>query len=180
MNCSNQESASEAVNAYYGVALLGDALDMPQMRDIGRYLTAQEIRGLTTYWQSTTSNSVYPQPFADGKCIGMLWQHKVVDETFFASGKVYTHGISILPITPISELYLRPEWVREEDPVVMADVPNSQPPAGEAWLGFFSSSRATIDPERAWNEILSYQGFDNGATRANMLWWIATRPKAAS
>merc|ERR1711953_960226 len=50
-NGRNQESTSEAINGYFGLQLLGDALGMPQLRDWGRVAMASEIISTQIYWQ---------------------------------------------------------------------------------------------------------------------------------
>ncbi|ETV98521.1 hypothetical protein, variant [Aphanomyces invadans] len=51
----SQESVSEAINAYYAVYLLGQALEMPMVEKMGRHLMTLEMRAATTYWQTTVS-----------------------------------------------------------------------------------------------------------------------------
>ncbi len=50
----NQESTSESVNAWYAVALLGEAIGDERIRDLGRLALAQELRTTYTYWQITS------------------------------------------------------------------------------------------------------------------------------
>ena len=33
-----------------------------------------------------------------------------------------------------------------------------------------------LDPERAWKEMMALQTVDGGASKAALLYWIATRP----
>ena len=71
----NQESSSEAVNAYYGMALLGEALGDAgtHLRDLGRLFLQIEIEGAKWYWHiSSARPQVYPTPsaFSDRKCVG--------------------------------------------------------------------------------------------------------------
>ena len=49
-----QESSSEAVNAYYGVYLLGKARDDTDLADWGRLLLAMELRSAKKYGSITT------------------------------------------------------------------------------------------------------------------------------
>ena len=45
-----------------------------------------------------------------------------------------------------------------------------------SWLGFVYMDRAVIEKEKAWQEVQSLKGFDNGNTRTNTYYWVATRP----
>lgn len=47
----NQESVSEALNAWYGLALYGMALGDASLRDLGRVMLATEMRSGFKYWQ---------------------------------------------------------------------------------------------------------------------------------
>ncbi len=72
----NQESTSEAVNGYAAVALLGQAMGDEGLARWGRLLTAMEVNGAQTYYQSTPERSVYPEPFRSSKTVGILWSSK--------------------------------------------------------------------------------------------------------
>ena len=87
----NQESSSESINGYYAMMLLGSALGDAHISDLGRMLTSLEIYGTLTYWQSRKGHSVYPQVFADNKCIGMKWSQKVVEATWFGQDEHNGH-----------------------------------------------------------------------------------------
>jgi endo-1,3(4)-beta-glucanase len=175
----NQESSSEAINAWYGMYLLGSVLNDVNLRDLGSYLLHSEIRATKKYWHSTTASSVYPDVFGANKCVGMVWGDKVVYTTWFASGAIYVHGINMLPFTPITELYLTRDWVTEEYPVVWASVKDSLATTEQGWLGFLYMDHAVIDPDTAWNEIMTLKSFDDGNTLTNALYWIATRPRSS-
>jgi endo-1,3(4)-beta-glucanase len=170
----NQESSSEAINAYYSLGLLGHALNQPSMRSIGRALMTLEAQGAHFYWHSTDSHSVYPSIFADNKCAGMVWSDKVVDATWFAAGKVYVHGINLLPFTPASELYATSAWAKEQFPVAWASL--EQHDAGDDWRGFLRGAQCAFDAPAAWKAIEALTSFDGGNTRANLMHFCATRP----
>ena len=90
----NQESSSEAINAYYALSLLGVALDHAPLRQWGRMLATLETQGAKWYWHSTAEQSVYPSVYAANKCVGMVWSDKVVDATWFGQfGKSTGTGI---------------------------------------------------------------------------------------
>jgi endo-1,3(4)-beta-glucanase len=72
-NGRNQESSTEAVNAYYAIALLGRALGDESLMYLGEVLTSIEISGTHHYWHMTSEKSAYDAPFSDGKCVGMVW-----------------------------------------------------------------------------------------------------------
>lgn len=50
--------------------------------------------------------------------VGMVWESKVDVATWFGAGPVYALAINIMPYTPITEWYLRKDWVREAFPIL--------------------------------------------------------------
>jgi endo-1,3(4)-beta-glucanase len=82
-DAKNQESTSEAVNAYYAIYLLGLAMEDSYLADWGRLLLATEIRSSRKYWHITSDSEIYDKPFADNKIVGVLWSSKVDYATFF-------------------------------------------------------------------------------------------------
>ena len=74
-----QESSSEAINAYYGVYLLGLARGDAALRDWGRLLLATELHSTRAYYHiaSTDKPQIYPPPFAANKVVGVLWNSLV-------------------------------------------------------------------------------------------------------
>ena len=172
----NQESSSEAVNAWYAVYLYGLATGDDRIRDLGRVMLATELRSTWKYWQINDGEGVYPEPFASNKVVGILWGTKVDYSTFFGANIEFIHGIQMLPFTPITEELLRAEWVEEEYPVIQPATVS--PGIGEGWKGFIYMTHAVIDPVAAWNECQTLNGYDDGNTKANTLYWLATRPGA--
>ena len=73
----NQESTSESVNGWYSIYLWGAATNNQRVRDLGRLMTALEIRAAQRYWQMSSTYSAYPAPFSDNKAVGIVWSTKV-------------------------------------------------------------------------------------------------------
>jgi endo-1,3(4)-beta-glucanase len=170
----NQESSSEAVNAWYSLYLYGMAIGNDRIRDLGRLMLATEIRSTQRYWQVDSSDGIYDEPYASNKVVGVLWSTKVDYGTFFGANTEFIHCIQMLPFTPISEELLEPAWIDEEYPVLETALDN--PSIGEGWKGFVYMAHAVIDPAAAWNECQTLTGYDDGNTETNTLYWLATRP----
>ena len=170
----NQESSSEAVNAWYGVYLYGMAIGDDRIRDLGRMMLATELRSTWKYWQINDGEGIYEEPFASNKVVGILWGTKVDHSTFFGANLEFIHGIQMLPFTPITEELLRAEWIEEEYPVVSQVL--NDPALSQGWKGFIIMAHAVIDPNAAWNEAQALTGYDDGNTKTNTLYWLATRP----
>ena len=167
----NQESTSEAVNAWYAVSLWGLVSEDARLRDLGRLMLATEIRSAQRYWQITSESDIYEAPFADNKVVGVLWSTKAGYETFFGNQPEFIHGIQMLPFTPISEELLRPDWITQGYPVFSANYATT----GPSWRGFMVMAKAIFDPQAAWSEAQALSGYDDGNSKSNTLYWIATR-----
>merc|ERR1712098_200664 len=50
------------------------------------------------------------------------------------------------------------------------------PPLSEGWKGYIVMAHAVIDPHAAYGEALQLSSYDDGNTKSNTLYWIATRP----
>lgn len=172
---ANQESSSEAINAYYAVQLLGKALGNVQLEDFGRLLLHTELKSAIKYWQITSFDDVYPEPFATNKIVGIRWATKVDYTTFFGANIEFIFGIQFIPFTPISELYLRSLWMREAYPKLSLALSN--PDLGSGWRGLIYMAHAILNPQEAWIEITTQldEPYDNGNSKTNALYWVATR-----
>ena len=179
-DAKNQESTSEAVMGWYAIYLWGLATNNDRLRDLGRLMTALEIRAAHKYWQMTSDYSAYPAPFSDNKAVGILWSTKVDYATWFGANVEYIHCIQMLPFLPISEELLRKEWIQEEYEILKEAYSRNDPALSEGWKGYIIMAHAIIDPNYAYHEALCLGSYDDGNTRSNALYWIATRPEFTS
>lgn len=62
----NQESTSEAVSAYAGIAQLGKATGNAVLEGWGQLLLANEVTAARKYTQAYTGNDLYKQVSIDG------------------------------------------------------------------------------------------------------------------
>ncbi|TKY50067.1 Endo-1,3(4)-beta-glucanase 1 [Spatholobus suberectus] len=70
----NQESTSEAVNAYYSAALMGLAYGDTHLVAIGSTLTALEIHAAQMWWHVGAGHKMYEEDFTkENKVVGVLW-----------------------------------------------------------------------------------------------------------
>jgi len=168
----NQESMSEALNAWYGLALYGKALGDATLLDLGRLMLATELRSGFMYWQIDSASSIYPDIFASNGLAAVVWSTKVDKTTWFGPNVEYAYGIQAMPVTPVTELWLRPEWLQSTQHVWGA----SMDTAIEQWRGILLMMAAVLQPADAWRNANLLTLYDNGNTRTNVLYWVATRP----
>lgn len=137
---------------------------------------ATEIRTAHKYWHMTNTMSMYPPPFSNNKVVGVLWSTKVDYATWFGSNVEFIHCIQMLPFTPISELYLPASWIQEEYPLLTTAFSRISPLLTDDWKGYIYMAHAIIDAKTAWKEVQQLTSYDDGNTKTNTLYWIATRP----
>jgi len=171
----NQESVSEALNAWYGLALYGKVLGDEGLCDLGRLMLATEMRSGWKYWQIDKESTIYPAEFRQNGLAAVVWSTKVDKTTWFGANVEYSYGIQAMPVTPITEMWLRPEWLASTLPVWGAAMDS----ATEQWRGILLMMAAINQPDEAWKNAFLLTLFDNGNSKTNVLYWIATRGKAA-
>ncbi len=100
---NNNESSSEAMNAWAGVTLFGEATGDTALRDLGAWLFTTELHAIEENWFN-----VHGDNFAAGyepPVVTMVWGGKGVHGTWFSGNPEAIHGINWLPVTAAS-LYL--------------------------------------------------------------------------
>ncbi|XP_009605803.1 glucan endo-1,3-beta-D-glucosidase-like [Nicotiana tomentosiformis] len=177
----NQESTSEAINAYYSAALMGLAYGDTHLVAIGSTLLAMEIHSAQTWWHVKEESSMYAEEFAKkNRVVGVLWSNKRDSGLWFAPAewKECRLGIQVLPILPITEvLFSDVRFVKELVQWTMPALARSG--VGEGWKGFVYALEAMYDRTSALDKTKRLTGFDDGNSLTNLLWWIHTRDDEA-
>ncbi|ONI18829.1 hypothetical protein PRUPE_3G242000 [Prunus persica] len=173
----NQESTSEAVNAYYSAALMGLAYGDTHLVATGSMLAALEIQAAQTWWHVREGDSMYGEDFTrENRLVGVLWATKRDSGLWFAppEWRECRLGIQLLPLLPISEvLFSDVGFVRD---LVKWTLPAlSREGVGEGWKGFVYSLVGIYDKEGALQKIRNLNGYDDGNSLTNLLWWIHSR-----
>ena len=169
---TNQESTSEAINAWYGLQLLALTAGDARLYDLARVLLALEVNAARTYWQIPAASTVYPAAFAQNFCVGRLFGSQATFSTWFGGNAEYVYGIQMLPFTPASEALISSQWISDAWPTISSRTSG----ASEGWRGLLSMAHATAARETAWSEVTPLTSFDDGNSQTNTLWWVATRP----
>jgi len=168
----NEESSTEAINAYYGIYLYGEATGNNKLRDWGRVLLHMEIIAVREYWHMK-DDSVYDAVFAENRMVGNVNLLSTLDSTWFGSQKLYVHGINMIPFTPITEVALPCPFMAAEAPKAMSHTDGD--PAN-IWNGYAYLGLAVLDKDQAWKLWTNMTMFGDGLTKATGMYWIATRP----
>lgn len=182
-NGRNQESTSEAVNAYYALALFGLSIDNQDMVDIGRVMAATEILAAQTFWHVPAASDIYPSDYKSAHTmVGILWSNLAQFQTWFGLQPYLIHGVQTIPFTPITEQLLPISFVQEEYPQYQASCKDITGCFDTGWGTFMVMEQAIVDRVSAWTDAQSLPDSvfmdapGNGNSRLNTLHWIATRP----
>ena len=171
---NNQESSSEALNAWYGLALWGENTGDAATRDLGLFLFNTERTAVEEYWFDVGRTN-FPKTF-DHPTAAIIWGAKAGYETWFSADPDCIHGINWLPFTPGS-LYLGrdPEYAARN----VSTLISRRPAAGDfskPWGDLVLMYLALSDPARA-AKLLAEQPngkLESGNTRPFMVQWIST------
>jgi endo-1,3(4)-beta-glucanase len=96
---NDQESSSEAINAWYGMYLWSQISDNKTLQTESTWLYAHETKAAQTEWLnvSTTASlgTTYSHPTA-----GIIWGDKIDYSTFFSARPQDVLGIQLIPMSP--------------------------------------------------------------------------------
>lgn len=173
----SQESSSEAINAYYSAALVGEAYADVHLIATGSTLAALEIRAAKTWWHVPANSTVYEPEFTrENRAMGVLWANKRDSGLWFApaDSRECRLGIQLLPIVPITELlFSNLEFVKEL--VEWATPELKREGVGEGWKGFVYALESMLDRESALKKLMYLNDHDDGNSLPNLMWWTYRR-----
>ncbi|MGN0484315.1 MAG: glycosyl hydrolase [Lachnospiraceae bacterium] len=114
---NNQESSSEALNAWAGILLFGEATGNHKLRDLGIYLYTTEISAVENYWFDVDADVLDDRyrynvdtlddldrantPVVRNQA-SMVWGGKYVYGTWWTAEPLQVQGINLLPMNPAS------------------------------------------------------------------------------
>ena len=178
---NNQESSSEAINAWAGLIQWGELTNNPQLRDLGLYLYTTEIEAIHHYWFDS-HGVVFPKAYQNAE-VSMVFGGKYAHNTWWIDEPRQIKGINLLPITT-SSLYLgrAPKHVLRsvatlgpETAVFASRGKYANPP--DIWQDIFAKYLALADPAQglaSWNR---WGSFELGDTRSHALHWLYSLQK---
>ncbi len=174
---NNQESSSEAINAWAGLILLGEATHDRALRDLGIYLYTSEVASVQQYWFDLPRNVLAPElgsPFASMVFGGMYGYN-----TWWTEEPRQIMGINLLPITTASTYLARdPSAIERAFAALPVEVKAYQtrgitdgtPP--DIWQDVLVEYQALLDPAAAMKAWDRHGGVEVGNTRTQTLYWI--------
>jgi hypothetical protein len=144
---NNQESSSEAVNAWVGLSLWAQAAGDAELSEHARWLLSQETSSALEYWIDPEVDEAFGQPV-----VSLNWQGKRDFATFFSAEPSAVVGIQLIPMNPTQLDYLatRPDAVQ-----ALSDAVPDQGP-GAPLADYVVLARALVDPQGAAEALTAY------------------------
>ncbi len=173
---NNQESSSEAINAWVGLILWGEATGNRALRDLGAYLYATEAQAIDHYWFDV--HGLVFAPEYKNVDVAQLFGGKYIHNTWWTDDPRQITGINLLPITTASSYIARhPAYIRknlaalkDEQAIWAARGKKVDPP--DIWQDVFAKYQSMADPAAAlaaWNR---WGAVELGETRSHTLHWL--------
>ncbi len=174
---NNQESSSEAVTAWNGLALWAAASDQTELATEAQWMLSAEAASALAYWTDFDLS----EPVYDGfehNVASLNWGGKRDYATWFSPEPSAMLGILVLPMSPVSG-YLGGDPDR-----VRANVAEAAPSGSDVLFGdyllMYSAVAGSEDAAAALEESasLNEDRIDDGNSRSYMLAWIMSQAVA--
>lgn len=173
---NNQESSSEAINAWVGLILWGEVTGNRALRDLGAYLYATEAQAIHHYWFDVHRLVLAPE--YRNVDVAQLFGGKYIHNTWWTDDPRQITGINLLPITTASTYMAgHPEYIRrnlealkDEQAVWAGRGRKVDPP--DIWQDIFAKYLALADPAVALAQWNRWGAVELGETRSHTLHWL--------
>ena len=176
---NNQESSSEAVNAWAALILWGEVTGNRELRDLGIYLYANETNAVAHYWFDV-HKLVFPPAYKPVET-SMVFGGMYVHNTWWTDEPRQIHGINLLPVASFSTYLGRdPAFIKRNLAAMDAESaayrqrgkfpPN--PPPEDIWQDLFAKLLALADPAAALAQFNPRGSVQDGNTATHTLHWM--------
>ena len=154
---NNQESASEAVQSWQGLVLLGQALGNQQMTDAGMMGYVMETKAEMEYWLNVAHQDLNPPGFPANRNTAINADFTREAQTFFGTNPKYELGIEGLPDWPSMDFLgkYNPAMQAEID-ATLAAISTTDPYGvlgstddGNNWLSVILGIQGQVNPQKA-------------------------------
>ena len=175
---NNQESSSEAVNAWAGLVLWGEIKGDRALRDLGLYLYTTEIEAINHYWFDI-HHLVFPSEYKNvevSQVFGGMYAHN----TWWIDDPRQIKGINILPITTVSTNLARdPEFVKRNVASLKPEIETfnargKSVTPHDIWQDIFAQYLGLAEPAAGLAQWNRWGSFELGDTRTHALHWLAS------
>lgn len=172
---NNQESSSEAINAWAAVYYWAESSNNDELRDRALWLYGNEINATQNYWlndqRSQPGFQSYDHPF-----VSIVWNGKRDYTTFFSPRPQAILGIQLIPMSP-AHTYLSGSAVAQNLNHVLPDTDNYSGQFGD-YLLMYKAMDDPADAVRLLPTIADDQ-IDDGNSKTYLYAWIYSFDSAA-
>jgi endoglucanase Acf2 len=173
---NNNESSSEAINAWSSLILWGELTGNKALRDLGIYLRTTEIQAINHYWFNL--HGLVFAPEYQNVDVSLVFGGQYQHNTWWTDEPRQITGINLLPITT-AHLYLGmdPQFVRRNLDALVKESetyeqhgkkPRNAPPK-DIWQDIFAKYLALADPAQALKTWDRWGSVNAGDSRTHAL-----------
>ncbi len=173
---NNQESSSEAINAWAGLVLWGEIKGDKALRDLGLYLYTTEINAINHYWFDIHGQVLAPEykNLEVSQLFGGMYSHN----TWWIDDPRQIKGINLLPLTTASTyLGQDPAFVKRNvaslaGETALYNARGLYAKPADIWQDIFAQYLGLADADAglaSWNR---WGSFELGDTRTHALHWL--------
>lgn len=169
---NNQESSSEAVNAWNGLALWARASGQQGLADQAKWMLSAEAAAATSQWTNAPLGGF---PAFDGSIVALNWGGKRDYATWFSPDPNAMLGIQLIPMSPVSG-YLGGDAKR-----IAANLAQATPGGYGVQFGdyllMYRALAGQVSADRALRDAaaLPDSAIDDADSRTYLLAWLASR-----
>lgn len=183
---NNNESTSEAANAYGAMILYGLITDNKTITDRGIYLHASSTASYWEYWNNLdrhrgadADHDNFPAEY-EKITTSIIWGNGAVFSTWFSAARAHILGIQGLPLNPlVLHIGLHTDYMIDYIALGLSESANALPsglPQGQ-WRDVWWNILAMVDGDAAVDDMENL-GFDyapeEGETKAHTYHWVHT------
>ena len=169
---NNQESSSEALNAYNGVALWADVIGNKTLKKNGQWMLSNETATASTAWRDVDTSASYLSNYTS-PVASLSFGGKRTYSTFFSDESNTKLGIQLIPMSPVMQTF-KSDGDAIKEKLAKQDKPNNYNVA----LGDYLLMYLALSDKNAAIQALDRQTdefIDDGNTRAYLRAWIYTQ-----
>ncbi len=182
---NNNESTSEAANAYGAMVLYGLATENQAMIERGLYLHSLTSASFWQYWNNIdrylNKPAEYDNFISEYQQIttSIIWGDGGVFSTWFSGANAHILGIQALPSNPLTlHIGLYDDYLDDYIDVGLSESPNRQPSGlpADQWQDIWWNIMALTQPENALADYANVSSYtpEAGESKAHTYHWMHT------
>lgn len=178
---NNNESSSEAINAWSALILWGEVTGNKALRDLGIYLRTTEIQAINHYWFNL--HGLVFAPEYKNPDVSLVFGGQYQHNTWWTDEPRQITGINLLPITT-AHLYLGtdPAYVKKNMQALESEIKSYEqygkkprnPPPKDVWQDIFAKYTALADPAEGLKRWDRWGSVNAGDSRTHALHFMSS------